>query len=1034
MEIFISKNSVFLIFCFFISVHICEGQISKERKLDLDRLAKNSKSQIIVINVPSGQPVSIHSVNGDINRTENGNFYVTNKTEIRNKIIRETARPLQDKNKTIEKVGESVIEAVLKNQDTSINNYRKICEFLKAEIPKNTETDFPLAIEQAYKLLEISNSKKDTFLLANSYALLFFLYSFKDFKDEATPYGEKIDSLLRVNSFNQYTLETFDLYSKGLFLLENYKKVIDVESRALKIRTIQLTPTHESVAKVYFRIARSYRMLQQLDSQNIYYEKALKILDVQYNQKDISYNREVYRALYYFKYKNLNDWNTSDKLFRKAIKVDIQLKDSVLLADDYCDLGVVYDRKKMADSSIFYTKLSLIISNKLNASFKQKRLFNYNLGCQYYYLNIYDSAYKYFKDALIGYEYDTVKENQYYINWIKYCMGISSNNALEYKESLPLLLDACKYYKNDLNNNKWEIMYCFFKMGFIQNHFKNYRNANVNLDSAIFWSKKFGKNHSGIHFFYKERAYSFANNLDINRALKDIDTAIYYFHNQSIHNMDELVKLMNIKSDFLADLKQYESAIDIQKQLIGFIKKDSISLESNYLKTAYKLTIMYLNKKDTIRTNSSLIEIYNFVKDKYFNDFKSCIKLAELCEQLNNNQLAVLFLNVNDRNIKKCTSHELNEKEDLLLENDIYTIKLLDINTRKSRIFTFDKEIKKNDHRFLEKKLLVNFLLLGIYFNTDDTILIKKITENSLRLIENNKDKIDSIKMISLRYPFELIDLMLKIYKNSNKSYFNEVISLNNKYNDNSFKVTQYLNLGEFSLSSIVGDYYFSEAKNYSESFKYFMEILKYIENKDEKISHYYRIVISDYYGNKNFTYIDSVLKYINNYNESKQNYIYHIASEREISKNDFIKANQYLNLITKSGITSFILLRMIFTNVAINNIQNAELAYIAFVKYSLENKVKLVKSKNVDELIRFLIMRKQEKLFNLLINELEKENETEAKLYKACYFTNSNQFLNAFNILKNIKFNCKDIINEPFLDQLKNLQDFKEILKSCRH
>lgn len=770
MEIFISKNSVFLIFCFFISVHICEGQISKERKLDLDRLAKNSKSQIIVINVPSGQPVSIHSVNGDINRTENGNFYVTNKTEVRNQIIRETARTLQDKNKTIEKVGESVIEAVLKNQDTSINNYRKICEFLKAEIPKNTETDFPLAIEQAYKLLEISKSKKDTFLLANSYALLFFLYSFKDFKDEATPYGEKIDSLLRVNSFNQFTLETFDLYSKGLFLLENYKKVIDVESRALKIRTIHLTPTHESVAKGYSRIARSYRMLQQLDSQNIYYEKALKILDVQNNQKDISYNREVYRALYYFKYKNLNDWNTSDKLFRKAIKVDIQLKDSILLADDYCDLGVVYDRKKMADSAIFYYKLAIEIRSKVKKyTLKQNKLENYNLGCTYFDQLKYDSSNIYFSRALKGYENDTGVEEQKNINWAKYCIGIRGDNSRS-EECIILINQVLQYYKIKWGNTEgWEVRNLYLSMGKRFNYIGDYDKARKYLDTTIFLTLKYDHKNQFLHHYYWERSFSYNKKGDLIRALKDIDTAIYYYHNQSSHNKYDLVSLLNIQSDYYSRLGYFKQAINCYMIILELASADSQLYKTHYQNTLNSITYYSYQFGDSVKSTFYLLKSKEYLEanpnDTYTNiRYRNCAINAEM---LKNYPLALYFLSKEKDVIMKIYKNQSNIKYDLLFQNELMAV----IITQKmnkdynvwDQLLQLEKSLKKSTTKYYDNRVDIYFEKIMCYlnFNPNDLNGLVKISNEWKNFMEVNKNKISYDQLLKGKLMLATIEIPL---------------------------------------------------------------------------------------------------------------------------------------------------------------------------------------------------------------------------------------------------------------------------------
>lgn len=1044
------KSRIFLLI-FIISVQVAFSQNSIK-----DRILSGIMPQANYVTATNFAPKGNISstIFGNVVNINYNKYYISNSKEKEKKqIISELSSSPKEK-QSGDIIKKTEIDNVLNNLDTSFENYYKTCENIDFELRKKLEKDFPFAVELALKIEKIARAKNDSSQLSYIYSMLFFMYASNDFIDYAAKYEKLAHSYLNKKSvIDLKTNETYNLLSQGYYLLNDYRKVIEIEKVFVDINTKNNILVNETLARSYNLLGKIYyQKIRDNDSAILYIEKAVKILNAIPNGNETNFYSEAFYHYSILQNEKTKEIKTPMSYLKKCLEVAIQRKDSFYIAYAYHTMGYYFSTMALNDSALYYANKALSIKVKTRMIPNSIGYTLSNIGYYYFIENNFDSAYKYYSKSLVELEKDTIPDIEMKMS-IKLRLGMTSPNNELYK-NIDLLWQVINYNKTKGSLINWDTRASYFYLGKLYNKVKKYDIAIKCLDTAIYLTKKYDKDFQFLHHNYWERSISYSQKDSLSIAIQDIDTAIYYYHNQSSHNKNELVTLINIKADLYNKVKNSKKAIEIQFDLLQLITVDEYLFEKYYFNTIRNLSFLYFEDFENEKSVNMLFSCKDYIETNKYDTtlYIHFYSLALLAKDANNPFLCSYFMEKHNQILRKNKKIGKETLNSFLFENDLDIIESYRLNKEKkqasilySKFKKTYKDIYKND---ILKKIEIDLLFVKLNYSDSvkfDTVV--SMLSNIQNEIIKNKFQITQSKYVyymSLIYEYFIISLLF------NEKYSNVGTYL--------FKLEElYCSTNDIFSKKDIGakiryltKLYADPSFNYDDSISqnWLKKGLKYrsIDERKESIAiTFFNIARFDYLNNESYEFIDSIKNYehyliLTEYDKRFLNYLYIKSFVNMKNYNDALKVYDSVQFVRSDWFSIELELIKIYCYNSIGDLKKVDLLFNQF-KMDYNEVIKNNKNKYLYLIENFLILSIKNKLtnmFSLFINDLENYKDIGiADLYKIYLTIEMGDESGGLNLLEKSmhkhNYDCILFENNSFLKKIKNTHRFQKIISLCK-
>ena len=244
----------------------------------------------------------------------------------------------------------------INNMSEDTNSVNLLFEAYK----RNTSINFDSALIYSSKALEIAQKINNNYLISKSYLKIGNVYINKGEYKLALKNFEKAELFANKSENNktELSLVILDRISWTFLKMSNYETAIEYANKSLEIDSINNASAYSTLATIYIRLA------DYLKATN-YYFIAEEIYEGQNNLSGIASIYNNLAKVYVFQ----NDFETALKYLIKSASLYEKLENKeIKILNTYNNIGAVYYKLKMNDTSEFYYEKALNIAQKLNYS------------------------------------------------------------------------------------------------------------------------------------------------------------------------------------------------------------------------------------------------------------------------------------------------------------------------------------------------------------------------------------------------------------------------------------------------------------------------------------------------------------------------------------------------------------------------------------------------------------------------------------------------------------------------------------------
>lgn len=434
--------------------------------------------------------------------------------------------------------------------------------------------------------------------------------------------------------------------------------------------------------RTFLRLSILYRQQAYFDSSSFYLNQAKEVLK---DQKLGPLHASLFSSQGLLAHTRSRD-NEAISLLKKSLAIRLQLKDSVRIADTWCNMGLVYTYLSQYDSADNCYSTSESFLHRINDPERYMYL-NLNRGQTAFAKGDFSDAIQNYTRALGALKNNTYKR---YYALILFKIGELYEGQGAYHTAYDYLFNALKEFEKI--NARQDIARAYTQIGWCYNYQENYSLALENANQSLIIAKQIGdsvgiaqnQNLIGFTYYktkkYKEALASFEQAVTIRKKLKHWWGVSFTLYNTALTYiaLGETGKAFDLLSQSLEIDnrigKKFGIVFTCNELGYQYAKQKNFSKASYYLDRANKLAKMIQVPPQLLVNYKNYIFLYEQKKDdpKIIKYFKLYTALKDsLSNELNSDRIsnADAFFQLQ----KKAAEVELVNKENELSREKIKT-------------------------------------------------------------------------------------------------------------------------------------------------------------------------------------------------------------------------------------------------------------------------------------------------------------------------------------------------------------------------